>query len=249
MSHVTFDRCLAAAAAALVDFVLPQACLACGCMVSLVREYEPSLGLCRACGALLKDACGDLHQRQRAVDRLLVLWDYAPPLVSVIHGLKFGGLQYLGEELAQRAHESVAAVEESTGSFDLVVAVPLHWRRSLRRGFNQAAAIAEPLAKRMGCPCGRPLRRVRRTARQTGLQRAQRLKNPRLAFRVRPRADVLGQRILLVDDVVTTGATLEACGRVLRRAGARRVDALAVARTPEVGTDIGISALGAGHMT
>jgi len=109
---------------------------------------------------------------------------------------------------------------------DIVVPVPLHWRRRRQRGFNQA----EALARTLGMPWRNALRRTRRTPSQTELPAAQRHRNVREAFALRRRAAVSGRSILLVDDVATTGATLEACAEVLRAAGAREVRALTVAR-------------------
>jgi len=109
---------------------------------------------------------------------------------------------------------------------DVVVPVPLHWRRRRQRGFNQA----EALVRSLGQPWQDALRRRRSTRSQTDLQAAQRHRNVRDAFVLRRRASVSGRLVLLVDDVATTGATLEACARVLRAAGAREVRALTVAR-------------------
>ena len=111
-----------------------------------------------------------------------------------------------------------------------VVPVPLHPQRLRERGFNPAALLARELARRRGLRCGpTALERVRDTPSQTGLARAARRANVRAAFRARGAAPA---HVWLVDDVVTTGATLEACARALRRAGARRVVGLCAARTP-----------------
>lgn len=113
---------------------------------------------------------------------------------------------------------------------DCVVPVPLHRRRIAQRGFNPAVTLARELARTRGVPlAATALRRVRDTESQTGLGRAERRANVRAAFRARPG---LPARVWLVDDVVTTGATLEECARALRRAGARQVVALCAARTP-----------------
>ena len=115
---------------------------------------------------------------------------------------------------------------ELLSAADVVVPVPLHRRRRRVRGFNQA----EDLARNLGRPVTLALRRRRATQSQADLPAARRHVNVRGAFALRWRSDVRGCRVVLVDDVCTTGATLEACARVLREAGAREVSALTAAR-------------------
>ncbi|MCA1558776.1 MAG: hypothetical protein LC753_16435 [Acidobacteria bacterium] len=108
----------------------------------------------------------------------------------------------------------------------IIVPVPLHRSRRRARGFNQAAE----LARHLGCPVYHALRRVRATPSQTDLPAGRRHANVRGAFALARRTSVRGKCVVLVDDVSTTGATLEACARVLREAGARDVRALTAAR-------------------
>jgi len=114
-------------------------------------------------------------------------------------------------------------------AFDAVVPMPLHWRRRFERGFNQAALIAAQVARRRKIPVIHAVRRVRATRTQTGLTNAKRRDNVRGAFRV-GRGSLQGLRILLVDDVMTTGATGSACASVLKKAGAKSVTLLTLAR-------------------
>lgn len=119
---------------------------------------------------------------------------------------------------------------------DLLVPVPLHWTRLVRRRFNQAALLARALSTRTGVPFAPDLlARVRMTRTQGDLTRAQRRTNVRGAFRVRDKAGLRGKVVVLIDDVMTTGATFEACARALRRAGAKEVRALALARVVRPG--------------
>jgi ComF family protein len=112
-----------------------------------------------------------------------------------------------------------------------VVPVPLHWRRLWARRFNQAAALAEVISKATGVPVSHALKRVKATPQQVGLTRTERAANVQGAFRVRDReTTVRGRRLVLVDDVLTSGATLDTCARTLLRAGARSVDVLVFAR-------------------
>jgi ComF family protein len=116
---------------------------------------------------------------------------------------------------------------------DAIVPVPLHWTRLFQRRFNQSAALARALSQRTKIPViDDALLRVRATPPQVGLARNERAKNVHGAFSVEKglRAKVKGKRIVLIDDVLTTGATANACARVLRRAGATRIDVLTLAR-------------------
>ena len=115
---------------------------------------------------------------------------------------------------------------------DLIVPVPLHWSRLFARRYNQAALLAHAIHAAGGPPVGADwLIRRRRTPSQGKRNAAARERNVRAAFAVRPGRPVKGRRIVLVDDVFTTGATVGECARVLRRAGAARVDVLTLART------------------
>jgi len=202
-------------------WLFPVACLGCGRALA-GRE---SLHLCISCRARLRPAPAippaDLP--------ILSLWRYEPPLDAVILALKFRRLDYLGRHLA---HELAAAFGAELRTADLVVPVPLHWTRRVARGFDQAERIAAPLAALLGLPVAGVLRRRRATGAQARLGRAARLTNLAGAFRVGRPTAVVGRRVVLVDDVATTGATLEAAAQALRAAGADEVFALTAARTP-----------------
>lgn len=209
---------------AVARWLFPVACLGCG---RPLGGDEP-LHLCVPCRSRLRPP-SEPDGSDPAALRILSLWRYEPPLDAVILALKFRRLDYLGRHLAQ---ELAAAFGGEAGQADLVVPVPLHWTRRVARGFDQAERIATPLAVRLGLPAAGVLRRRRATGAQARLGREARLTNLSGAFRVdRPRA-VAGRRVLLVDDVATTGATLEAAASALRSAGAAGVLALTAARTP-----------------
>ncbi len=234
--------------ATLLRFLLPSPCLGCG---GLDPPLDQALGLCPACrgrlsavtgprcrrclrslpgGSEAASSCPRCSRGRGGLDRLLAGWHYAPPLDAVLRGLKFGGLAYLGRDLAAAR---AGRLRTELAAADLVVPVPLHWWRQLGRGYNQAAEIARPLARRLGRPCRTVLSRRRATSRQAELPRSERTANVRRAFVVRRPALARGRVCLLVDDVVTTGATLTAAATALRRAGAAAVLAVAAARTPE----------------
>lgn len=229
-------------------WLLPAPCLSCGrsidpstsplglCPDCGSRLAEPSASSCPRCGRLLPAArlppdflCGRCRTRPPGFERLYAAWHYQPPIDQVIRALKFGRLEYLGRALGEALASRFAT---SLPALDLVVPVPLHWRRRLVRGFNQAAVIAVPLSRKLDIPSRSLLRRTRATRAQSRLPRARRLANMRHAFRPRGRSPS-GLRILLVDDVTTTGATLDSAARALLKSGAKQVLAMVVARTPD----------------
>jgi ComF family protein len=162
----------------------------------------------------------------RGFDRAFSFGFYEGSLRSLIHLFKYSGMK----PLARRLGEHLCRALEDGASFDVVVPVPLHWRKGWRRGFNQAELLAREVARRRGTSVLRALRRKRPTATQAGLTSAGRRRNVAGAFLLRSGADVRGKRILLVDDVMTTGATANACANALKRGGAKSVSLATLAR-------------------
>jgi ComF family protein len=149
---------------------------------------------------------------------------------TLVHAFKYADrldlAPIMGGWMARAGRELLAEA-------DALVPVPLHWRRLWARRFNQSAALAKIMAAASGVPLMHDgLRRVRATPQQVGLPRAQRATNVQGAFRVPPnrRAEVRGRRLVLVDDVLTTGATVDTCARALLREGAANVDVIVFAR-------------------
>jgi ComF family protein len=230
-----------------VGLLLPAPCLSCGTPLPAGRT---PLGLCGACRGKLRRLratacalcarplripeappgwrCSTCREHPPAFDRLLGLWSYEPPLDTVILALKFRRLEYLAEHLAEALGRELG---DDLRACDLAVPVPLHWRRRLARGYNQAERIARHLAGLARLPLVPALARRRATPAQSRLGRPARLANLRGAFRVRRPAAVHGRHVLLVDDVATTGATLDAAAATLKLAGATAVTALVAART------------------
>lgn len=152
------------------------------------------------------------------------------PVRALLVDLKFRGLLRAGRELG-RAMARAPGARRLLDEADLVVPVPLHWRRRWRRGHSQAAVLACSLGRAAALPCVSGLRRGRATRPQVGLDRGARHANVREAFDAPPRhrGSLADARILLVDDVVTTGATAAAAAGALRRGGARSVTLYAAA--------------------
>jgi ComF family protein len=150
--------------------------------------------------------------------------------MEAIHRLKYGGKTSLSKPLSALARDTFYQFWDA-GSIDLFLPVPLHIRRLRERGFNQAHLVNKKWSRLEGIPLdGLTLSRSRWTEPQTSLARAERRKNVKGAFSLRHPDRVRGRRILLVDDVLTTGATINECARVLMKAGAECVDVLTLAR-------------------
>jgi ComF family protein len=194
-----------------LDFLYAPGCNRCG--MPIVEATSPDV----VCPACIADP--PVYDRARAA---LAYDDLSKPLVlNLKHGARKDGLRAYASWML----EAAPFVSEA----DQIVPIPLHWTRLWQRGYNQAAWLASTLAARSG---GRYqpmlLHRHRRTPSQNGLSAGGRKRNVAGAFKVTERLD--GQAILLVDDVMTTGATFNACATALRKAGAARVDCVALAR-------------------
>src|SRR5690606_9807969 len=149
---------------------------------------------------------------------------------TMVHALKYGDRLDLAPVMARWMARAGA---DLLGGVDIVAPVPLHWRRMWARRFNQSATLARLLAEPRGLPVSyAALKRVKATPQQVGLTRTERAANVQGAFRVDAagKAEIAGRTVLLVDDVLTSGATVDACARALLRAGARQVDVLVFAR-------------------
>lgn len=151
---------------------------------------------------------------------------YEGSLRRLIHLFKYEGVR----PLAGPFGEFLARCLPREQRFDVIVPMPLHWRRRWERGFNQAGLLAREIAKRWNVPARNAARRTRATAPQAGLTNAKRRANVSGAFSVKSGVRLDGMRVLLVDDVLTTGASASACARALKRAGAGHVALLALAR-------------------
>ncbi len=149
---------------------------------------------------------------------------------DLIHRFKYGGEVWVGALLADFLTQGLRDPRLKGRSFDAVVPVPLHPLRRREREFNQAEVLSRELARKNNLAFCEALERLRYTVTQTHFDRRRRMQNLRDAFGLRRNAPVQGKDLLLVDDVLTTGSTLDECARVLLAAGARSVRALTVAR-------------------
>ncbi len=170
--------------------------------------------------------CGLCRRGLTGFDAAYCFGSYEGVLRKLIHLYKYSGIHTLSRPLGSR----LALALPFGRSFDAVVPVPLHWRRRWRRGFNQSELLGRELARRLSVPLESALSRTRATGAQAGLSNAGRRDNVSGAFRIRNQAAIYQKRVLLVDDVLTTGATAAACARILKRHGASQVAVITLAR-------------------
>ena len=233
----------------LVSVLFPATCVVCQCPVE-------ALGcgvVCRPCwqrvgqlDGFLCDLCGYAFASRNlpagtmlcaACRRGFFSFDFArsygrleDPLQEIIHQFKYGSHPSLARPLARLLH-ALWVQDCRDLAPDMILPVPLHKARQRERGFNQAWLLARHLSRWTQVPLlDRVLVRHRSTTAQAGLSRKQRRRNIQGAFRVADRAAIRGRAVLLVDDVFTTGATLNECARILRKQGAHRVDVVTIAR-------------------
>ncbi len=209
------------------------------CMACL--DDLPWLGVtCRYCGIPLTTvetvSCGACLSVEITLDQCVVALAYEYPVAQMIAALKYrrdtSYARVLGELLSIRLLEAVHANELQLP--ELLLPVPLHPLRQIRRTFNQSLLIAEHLVSVLGVPVGKySLRRIRNTPPQTGLSRNARQKNLRRSFAVNNNLD--GMSIAIIDDVITTATTVREISRVLKRAGVAEVQVWAVARAAHIG--------------
>jgi ComF family protein len=227
--------------------VLPSACALCGhnnaraiCEGCRAQVFQPSARRCRRCALPLSDdsgaaevVCGACLKKPPSFDATVVAADYAAPLDRLALALKFGGRLELAPLLADMIRDTLLRNREFALPSRLT-AVPLGSHRLIERGFNQALEIAKPLSRSLGIPVdARLLVRQRETRAQSLLHPDERHANMRHAFLVPADAieRVRGQHLGVIDDVMTTGETLDEVAATLKRFGATRVTNFVFART------------------
>lgn len=221
----------------IVHAILPHHCALCGagtlnqlvctgCDADLSHCRAPACPIC-ALPTPGGQVCGSCLQRPPAFDRTLAAFSYRFPLDRLLHAFKYSGNLALIEVLAKPLAQ-LAAVHPKP---DLLMPMPLHPERLKERGFNQSLEITRPISRWLGIPLSADAcQRTRDTPAQAGLKWKERRRNVRGAFACD--LDLSGKKIAVLDDVMTTGATLNEIGRILKDRGATEVSAWVVARTP-----------------
>jgi competence protein ComFC len=230
---------------AAISLLYPATCTICGknvrageylcnaCEAKAVRIMAP---FCKTCSEPFEGSitsaftCANCAHRMIYFDAAVAVYRGRGIVREIIHEFKYARQIHLRHLVARWLRAALDDDRLRDCHFDLIVPVPLHPARERERGFNQAGLLAESLSMQVSISTKPLLERIRYTTTQTALDRSERMENLHSAFRLRKNADVRGLRVLLIDDVLTTGSTLSECARVLKRAGAISVYAATAAR-------------------
>lgn len=203
------------------------------CLADIQPVPEPRCEVCSfplSGAALDRFICANCQGREFHFDCAVAVLRSRGVLRDMIHRLKYGGEVWLIEPLGGYLAQGLSDKRLSDSHFDAIVPVPLHSLRRREREFNQSELLARDLSRRANLPFRDALLRQRNTVTQTHFDRLRRMQNLRDAFAMRQNVSVDGQTLLLVDDVFTTGSTLDECASTLLSAGAHSVCALTLAR-------------------
>jgi competence protein ComFC len=218
----------------LLDFIYPPVCLSCK------ERFEGTSPVCELCSCKLEAALRVIVQEKEEdfqhlkgdmfFDGIVTCWEYTTQIENLIHYLKYERGKRTGRFLGVAAAKGMADYFRIFEN-PVLVPVPLHKIRYRERGFNQAEIICRSLGSPMSIPVQTDiLVRTRNTSTQTKLDAEERHENVRDAFRIRDKKSIEGRQIILVDDVITTGATMNSCSKCLKQGGADKVIGLALAR-------------------
>jgi len=230
---------------AAVSLLFPSVCTICGrsirageylcgdCETRVTRIVPP---FCQKCSEPFEGfitsrfTCANCAHRTIYFEAAVAAYRGRGIVRQIVHEFKYARQLHLRYLIARWLQAALDDERLRGHRFDVIVPVPLHPTRQRERGFNQAGVLGELLSAQTSIPAKPVLERIRYTTTQTALDRAERMENLHNAFRLRKNADVRGLRVLLVDDVLTTGSTLNECARILKRAGAFSVHAATAAR-------------------
>jgi ComF family protein len=225
------------------ELIFPSICRLCE------KPAEPDMPLCNGClsriefiqarcdicgesfaAGNIEHVCGDCALDRPSFEKARAWVKFRDPVTSIVHRFKYQHGFYFADWMVTGMIE-VFRREYGEEKFDVMIPVPLHWMRLLTRGYNQALILARPLSRKLKIPIapGALARRVNNPP-QVGLSRAKRIENLKKVFAVKNPKQIKGKNILLVDDVITTGATVSEAAKVLVKAGAETVSVLAFGR-------------------
>lgn len=216
-------------------FPLPQYCPLCGKKqekLQICQECQHRLlyrrsqyGQCQRCGTFgyRAKACPNCRQWPQYFVSNYSAWPYQNEYREVIIAFKFSNQPWLAKCLAKEMLYFLPA------DYDVLVPIPLHWSRLRERGYNQSLLLAQELSKLSGLPCREYLVRTKVTKHQAELSRQERKKNLQQAFAVKNKENVQKKKVILIDDIFTTGATVLSCGQVLYQAGVKKISSITIA--------------------
>jgi len=231
--------------------LLPSQCLLCACTLEgnlLCNSCQYDLPhvygqtICRQCGIRnhsLSEFCGHCLHHPPAFSRSFIPFAYAYPLDNLIHKFKYRHHLASGKLLSQLLADYLKHYAQEHDDWqmpDVIVPAPMHWLRRWQRGFNQAEIVSQYVAHALELPLEtRLIQRIHKTPAQKELTRTERQKNLRKAFKIseKKRDQIIGKRVAIIDDVVTTTATVRELSKLLISAGAKDVQVWALARTME----------------
>ena len=224
----------------ILELLIPPACLVCGnriddryqviCPDCEAKLYLIGEGTCPVCGSENKELpCEVCAEGNFAFDSAISVFRYSGPVRDLIHILKYNGYSSPAGYFALPIAELIES-KPVLKNYDYICAVPLHRVRKRERGYNQSDLIAYSVAKLIDMPYFNPVKRRINTLSQTLLSRDHRIKNLAGAIQVKNKNLVAGKKIILIDDVFTTGSTLNEIAKTLRSAGADKICAITVAR-------------------
>lgn len=206
----------------------------CGDCAKKIKERLPPF--CAKCGRQLKgepelmDTCPDCKKDTPYFDRAWSACHYDDPLKSLIHDFKYKKITSLSTDFTDLVINFMKKYNIGRDC-QLILSIPMHPDRLFKREINHSDILARNLGKRMGIPCsGNALKKTKNTLLQSKLKRGARIKNLHLSFSLKDNSGVRNKNILLVDDLFTTGSTVNECSRLLKNSGARRVEIITLAR-------------------
>jgi len=226
---------------AIFDLIYPPVCLHCNGRIKRQRDYlcpDCEAGLqpvadpqCPICGYPLPGkTCFFCQENALSYDRAVSLYNYEGPTRTLIHYMKFGDMPGIAEYLGEKADLFLSKIKLFS-DIDIITAIPLHPVRKRQRGYNQAALLAAHLAKKRKCNLRMDIvKRIKATVPQANLMKKKRLLNVLQAFKIKKMVDLKQKNILLLDDVCTTGATVEAVCRELKKAHPGKIYVLTIGR-------------------
>lgn len=221
----------------IIELFYPTRCINCGEYgLYLCFECYKKIDLCRTtvcfyCGKISKNGkiCSSCKRKNHSLlNSVIWIGQYEGVLKELIHNFKYSGVKSIAPILSEMATQALLKRGEMHNY--IIVPVPIHQKRYSQRGFNQSEEIARIISKRLNLHGGLALKRVVNTKSQIGLNKIERQKNIKGSIICNDKELIRGKNVMLIDDVATTGATLNECAKLLKEAGAKSVEALIIAR-------------------